>query len=33
MYSTGNYTQYFIVTNEGKESQKIDTHTYIYMYV
>ena len=30
-YSTGNCTQYFVITSKGKESEK--EYTYIYMYV
>ena len=32
LYSTGNYTQYFVITYKGKESEKekIYIHTYIY---
>ena len=41
LYSTGNYTQYFVITYKGKESEKeyMYTHmyyiyyTYICMYV
>ena len=38
LYSTGNYTQYFVITYEGKVPEKrIHTHkhtyTYIYIYV
>ena len=29
LYSTGNYTQYFVITDKEKESEK----EYIYMYV
>ena len=29
LYSTGNYTKYFVITYKGKESEK----KYIYMYV
>ena len=29
LYSTGNYTQYFVVTYKGKESEK----EYIYIYI
>ena len=28
MYSTGNYTQYFVITEKGKESEKIDKYVY-----
>ena len=32
LYSTGNYTQYFIITYKGKESEKeyIHTHTHTH---
>ena len=30
-YSTGNYTQYFVITYKEKESEK--EYIYIYMYV
>ena len=29
LYSTGNYTQYFVVTNKGKESEKEYIHICI----
>ena len=29
LYSTGNYTQYFVITYEGKESKE----KYIYIYI
>ena len=29
LYSTKNYTQYFIITYKGKESEKEDLHIYI----
>ena len=35
LYSTGNYTQYFVITYKGKEPEKgIHTrrHTYTYIY-
>ena len=35
LYRTRSYTQYFVITYEGKESEKeyTHTHTYIYTYV
>ena len=30
LYNTGNYTQYFVVMDKGKESEKQYTHTYSY---
>ena len=30
LYSTGNYTQYFVITDKGKESEKQYTHMYSY---
>ena len=34
MYSTGNYTQYFVITYKGKESEKIDIYVCIlYIYI
>ena len=36
LYSTEKYTQYFVITYEGKESEReyiyIYTHIYIYIY-
>ena len=34
LYSTGNYTQYFLITYNGKESGKefIHTHTHTHTY-
>ena len=32
MYSTGNSTQYFTITYNGKESEKY-IHIYIYIYI
>ena len=29
MYSTGTYTQYFVINYNGKESGKENTHTYV----
>ena len=29
LYSTENYTQYFVITYKGKESEKIDVYVYI----
>ena len=29
LYSTGNYTQYFVIMHKGKEPEKECTHTYI----
>ena len=31
LYSTGNYTQYLVITYNGKESEK--EYTYIYTYI
>ena len=28
MYSTGNYTQYFVITYKGKQSEKVFTYIY-----
>ena len=33
MYSTGNYIQYFVITYNGKESEKNYIHTHIYIYI
>ena len=35
LYSTGNYTQYFVINYKGKESEKeyIYVHVYIDMYI
>ena len=29
LYSTGNYTQYFVITYKGKQSEKVLTYIYI----
>ena len=29
LHSTGNYTQYVVITYKGKEYEKIDTYAYI----
>ena len=29
LYSTGNYTQYVVITYKGKEYEKIDIYAYI----
>ena len=29
----GNYTQYFVITYKGKESEKVYTYTYTYTYI
>ena len=31
MYGTSNYTQYLIITYNGKESEKEDIYIYIYV--
>ena len=31
VYSTGNHTQYFVITYKGKESVKLHTHTHTYI--
>ena len=31
LYGTGNYTQYFIITYKGKDSEK--EYIYIYIYI
>ena len=31
MYSTGNYTQYFIITDKGKESEEKNIYMYVCM--
>ena len=33
LYSTGNYIQYLIVTNSGKESENTYTYICIYVYI
>ena len=34
LYSTGNYIQYFVITYNGKESEKyIYIYMYMYMYI
>ena len=32
LYSTGKYTQYFVITYKGKESEKEYIYIYIYIY-
>ena len=32
VYSTGNCTQYFVITDKGKESEKEHTHIIEYVY-
>ena len=29
LYSTGNYSQYYVITYKGKESERVYTHTYV----
>ena len=29
LYSTGNYTQYFVITHKGKKSEKVDIYVCI----
>ena len=31
LYSTGNYTQYFLITYMGKKSEKAHTHTHTHL--
>ena len=33
LYSTGYYTQYFVITYKGKESSKEYIYIYIYIYI
>ena len=33
LYSTGNYTQYFVITYKRKESGNIYVCVYIYIYI
>ena len=33
MYSTGKYTQYFVITYKGKESKEEHTHTHTHTYI
>ena len=33
LYSTGNYTQYFVISYKGKEYEKENIYTYIYVCV
>ena len=33
LYSTGNYTQYIVITCKGKESEKEYVSVYIYIYM
>ena len=32
LYSTGNYTQYFVMTYNGKEYEKEYTYSHTYVY-
>ena len=33
LYSTGNYTQYLVITYNGKESEKEYIYMYIHIYI
>ena len=33
LYSTGNNTYYFVITDKRKESEKECIHTYMYIYI
>ena len=33
LYTTGNYTQYFVISYVGKESEKEYIYIYIYIYI
>ena len=33
LYSTGNYTEYLIITYNGKEYKEIYIHIYVYLYI
>ena len=33
MYNIGNYTQYFVITCKGKQSEKIDMYVYMYKQI
>ena len=32
LYSTGNYSQYFVIIYKGKESEKENIYIYVYIY-
>ena len=33
LYSIGNYTQYLVITYNGKESEREYIHAYMYVYI